>query len=245
MMSSLPLDFLPQHHSHPLPLPHPHPHSHSRSASTCSSSSTHSSHSRPHSSQGSLLPAPAPTVVPTMPSADDLYRSAYPSSIQPSHTRHSSSSTAYSTDLTSPADSPPNHNLTNPALALNAKPSGPASAAAHIRPTQIRAARAAASPYPRDADSVYSSSSETEDMALFFNPSPPEYTNMYVPSAPHHAHGHQQDVFHAAGQIGRMSLGADHALEQLAANVRAATTTSASDRAKQIFVQAWCVLSLS
>ena len=44
-----------------------------------------------------------------------------------------------------------------------------------------------------------------------------------------------------------MGMGAatDHTLEKLAANVRAATTTSASDRAKQIFVQAWCVLLLS
>jgi regulatory factor X len=36
-----------------------------------------------------------------------------------------------------------------------------------------------------------------------------------------------------------MSLNHDHALQKLAANVRVATTTSASDRAKQIFVQAW------
>jgi hypothetical protein len=33
----------------------------------------------------------------------------------------------------------------------------------------------------------------------------------------------------------------DNALEQLASNVRSATTTSASDRAKQIFVHAWSV----
>jgi hypothetical protein len=44
-----------------------------------------------------------------------------------------------------------------------------------------------------------------------------------------------------------MGMGAttDHTLEKLAANVRAATTTSASDRAKQIFVQAWCVFRVS
>jgi len=43
-----------------------------------------------------------------------------------------------------------------------------------------------------------------------------------------------------------MGMGAttDHTLEKLAANVRAATTTSASDRAKQIFVQAWYVLAV-
>jgi len=48
-----------------------------------------------------------------------------------------------------------------------------------------------------------------------------------------------QDTLHAAGAFGRVTLSSDHALEKLAANVRAATTTSASDRAKQIFVQAW------
>jgi regulatory factor X, other len=47
------------------------------------------------------------------------------------------------------------------------------------------------------------------------------------------------DTVHAMGAFGRMTLSPDHALEKLAANVRAATTTSASDRAKQIFVQAW------
>jgi regulatory factor X len=48
-----------------------------------------------------------------------------------------------------------------------------------------------------------------------------------------------REASHAAGAFGRMTLNSDHALEKLAANVRAATTTSASDRAKQIFVQAW------
>ena len=37
----------------------------------------------------------------------------------------------------------------------------------------------------------------------------------------------------------------DNALEQLASNVRSATTTSASDRAKQIFVHAWWVAPFS
>ena len=108
--------------------------------------------------------------------------------------------------------------------------------------TRIRSVREAASPYPRDAESVYSSSSETEDVAsLYFggggggsgHPSPPDYTTMYVSPAT------QPDAFGAAGQFGRMTLGPDHALETLAASVRAATTTSAADRAKQIFVQAW------
>ncbi|ETW83948.1 hypothetical protein HETIRDRAFT_170415 [Heterobasidion irregulare TC 32-1] len=48
-----------------------------------------------------------------------------------------------------------------------------------------------------------------------------------------------QESVHATGAFGRMTLSPDHTLEKLAANVRAATTTSASDRAKQIFVQAW------
>jgi regulatory factor X len=50
-----------------------------------------------------------------------------------------------------------------------------------------------------------------------------------------------QDPAAAAASFGRMTLGADMTLEHLAANVLAATTTSASDRAKQIFVQAWLV----
>jgi regulatory factor X len=53
---------------------------------------------------------------------------------------------------------------------------------------------------------------------------------------------HSQEAMHATGALGRMSIGQDQGLEKLAANVRAATTTSASDRAKQIFVQAWSVL---
>ena len=230
MAANLPFDFLPNHHPH------------SRSASV-SSASSHSS-SRPHSSQGGLLPNQnvaqglpsigAAGIGASMNMGDDLYRSAYSLGLKPSHTRHSSSSTAFSTDLASPADSPPNHHaLANAALKTQ---SG-------LRQTHIRAARAATSPYPRDAESVYSSSSENEDMSLFFsNPSPPDYTQMYIQSqqgTPAHLHQHSQDAFHTAGQFGRMTLGPDHALEQLAANVRAATTTSASDRAKQIFVQAW------
>ena len=200
---------------------------HSRSSSVSSSTSAHSSLSRPQSSQGILLTAS--TVVPTMPSSDDLFRSAYPltrTSAIPSHTRHSSNtsqSTTYSTDITSPADSPPNLNHANSSM----KP--------HLRPTHIRA-RNATSPYPRDAESVYSSSSEAEDMSLYFNHSPPDYHSMFVSNV---AATHGQEALRTAGQFGRMSLGPDHALEQLANNVRSATTTSASDRAKQIFVQAW------
>ncbi|THV08535.1 hypothetical protein K435DRAFT_824995 [Dendrothele bispora CBS 962.96] len=129
-----------------------------------------------------------------------------------------------------PSQSPPNHNITNPALKN------------HLRPSHIRA-RVAASPYPpiRDSDSVHSSSSETEDIAMFLsNPPPPDHYGMnHIYAAPPHSIAPNQDALHAAGAFGRMTLSNDQALEKLAANVRAATTTSASDRAKQIFVQAW------
>ncbi|KAF8655239.1 hypothetical protein AX16_003143 [Volvariella volvacea WC 439] len=120
--------------------------------------------------------------------------------------------------------SPPNHNITNPAL------KGP------IRPSHIRA-RVAASPYPRETDSVHSSSSEADDISMFLGNPTPDYHNMYGGS---HTMAPNQEALHTAGAFGRMTLNPDHhALEKLAANVRAATTTSASDRAKQIFVQAW------
>ena len=221
--SAVPLDFLPHH-----------PHSRSGSVSSVSS---HSS-SRPHSSQGHpLLPVQSAVHDFNGGVNIDLYRSAY------THTRHSSSSTAFSTDLASPADSPPSAH----ALASSAAghPGSLKSGSSGLRQTHIRAARVATSPYPRDAESVYSSSSENEDMSLFFsNPSPPDYTQMYIQSqhgSSVHAHQHQHEHISTIGQFGRMTLGPDHALEQLAANVRAATTTSASDRAKQIFVQAWYV----
>lgn len=51
--------------------------------------------------------------------------------------------------------------------------------------------------------------------------------------------GGMPQAMNTAGPFGRMNHGANDALEKMAANVRAATTTSASDRAKQIFVQAW------
>jgi len=77
---------------------------------------------------------------------------------------------------------------------------------------------------------------------MFLANPPPDYHSMYgggqtMPP--------NQEAIHAAGAFGRMTLGPDHALEKLAANVRAATTTSASDRAKQIFVQAWCIFTAS
>ncbi|KDQ64519.1 hypothetical protein JAAARDRAFT_166855 [Jaapia argillacea MUCL 33604] len=216
MASSIPADFLPAHS----------PHSRSNSLS---SSSSHTPGSRPHSSQGGVLRNSG--YLP--PSADDLYRASYHQlgrahSIPHDHTRHSSGasfSSGYSlssTDLTSPGDSPPHHSITNSALK------------AHLRPTHIRA-RVAASPYPRDTESVHSSSSETEDMAMFLGSSASDYNAIYG-GPPMHS---SPETLSTAGAFGRMTLSPDHALEKLAANVRAATTTSASDRAKQIFVQAW------
>jgi regulatory factor X, other len=78
-------------------------------------------------------------------------------------------------------------------------------------------------------------------MAMFLGNSSADYHNMFGAGQqlPHH------ETIHATGAFGRMSLGQDNQLEKLAANVRAATTTSASDRAKQIFVQAWWGVYLS
>ncbi|EJD53783.1 hypothetical protein AURDEDRAFT_110534 [Auricularia subglabra TFB-10046 SS5] len=156
-----------------------------------------------------------------------LYLARPANSIPAAHTRHSSTSTSYSlpsTGITSPADSPPQ---SGPQPSLKTLPGR----MSHIR------ARAATSPYPRDhADSVHSSSSETDEIAMFLSSQAvqPDFHH-----APIYAAGPQHMHHDPSGQFGRMSLRLDHGLEQLAANVRSATTTSASDRAKQIFVQAW------
>lgn len=217
--TGVPFDYIPNHH-------------HSRSNSV-SSSSSHSPSSRPQSSQGAILRQP----IVLQPTAEDLYRASFHSATSPyqgdhhvrhpSDTSHSSGYSLVSTDLATPADSPPNHNITNPALK------------GHLRQSHIRA-RVAASPYPRDTESVHSSSSETEDLAMYLGPTPADYGTMFVTGP--QVMGHSPEALNAAGAFGRMTLSPDHALEKLAANVRAATTTSASDRAKQIFVQAWCVV---
>lgn len=159
------------------------------------------------------------------PTSDDLFRASLSLNQHHDHVRHFSNqshSSAYSTDLGTPADSPPNHNIMNPALK------------GHLRPSHIRA-RAAASPYHRDAD-VYSSSSEPEDVGMYLNNPAADFHPMFV-NGQHLQPG--AEPMHATGAFGRMSITPDQALEKLAANVRAATTTSAADRAKQIFVQAW------
>jgi regulatory factor X len=137
-------------------------------------------------------------------------------------------SSAYSDHLNTPGESPPNHNLGNPALKGIMRNS-------HIR------ARQAASPYHRALDdaSLYSSSSETEDVGMYLH-NPQDLYPMY--GTPHMQPVQTQEAAAAAGAFGRMNLGPDQNLEKLAANVRAATTTSAADRAKQIFVQAWYVI---
>lgn len=217
MAANMPIDFLPAHPAH------------SRSNSF-SSSSSHNPGSRPQSSQGGVLRTSG--IIP--PTAEDLYRASYhplgrPHSLPTERARHSSGasfSSAYSlssTDLASPGDSPPNHNITNPAL------KGP------LRPTHIRGL-VRPSPYPRDTESVHSSSSETEDLSMFLGSSAADYNSIYGGAAVSHA---SPETMSTAGALGRMTISPDHALEKLAANVRAATTTSASDRAKQIFVQAW------
>ncbi|KAF8450724.1 hypothetical protein L210DRAFT_3609019 [Boletus edulis BED1] len=201
--SNVPFDFFPPSH----------PHSRSNSIS---SSSTHSPNSRPHSSQDILPRMSAGIPLPS----DDLYRLSY---IPGDQVRHSSIYSLPSTDL-SPAQSPPNSNMTNPALK------------GHIRQTHLRA-RAAASPYPRDTESVHSSSSETDDLTMFLG-NAPDYSTLYGPAQTMPTNHHQESR-QSPGVFGRMSINPDHALQKLAANVRVATTTSASDRAKQIFVQAW------
>jgi regulatory factor X len=210
MSTNMPLDFLPMN-----------PHSRSASVSSRSSPS-----SRPDSAHGGVPRLGIP------PSAEDLYHASYNlglhhhNSMSNENGRHSSHSSGYSLlsgGVLPSGQSPPNHNVSNPSLI------------GHRRPSHLRA-RAAASPYPRDNDSVHSSSSETEDMAMFLGNSSADYHNMFG-AGQHIPQNHE--TMHAAGAFGRMSLGQDNQLEKLAANVRAATTTSASDRAKQIFVQAW------
>jgi regulatory factor X, other len=204
MASNLSLDFFPMH---------------SRSNSVSSSSSV-SPRSRPQSSQGHIMR----TSVSIPPSAEDFYSSSFTSLDHGRHNSDASHSSAYSLDIITPADSPPNHGVSNSALKV------------HPRTTHIRA-RAAASPYPRDAESVHSSSSETEDLTMFLG-HPSDYQSSFH-NGP--AGAPSQQTMHVPGAFGggRISVGTDHTLEKLAANVRAATTTSASDRAKQIFVQAW------
>lgn len=163
------------------------------------------------------------------------------------HSRHSSSASSLpsaSTSISSPADSPPSATSTTK------------NTIASIPRTTIRRARTGTSPYPREAhihtgSDVYSSSSETEDFQMFhhptlnsahhLHPASDGYQNMYMHPSVAHIDPMQSVQQHQA--YGRIAMSQDHNLEQLASNVRSATTTSASDRAKQIFVHAWSVLA--
>ncbi|KAF9510815.1 hypothetical protein BS47DRAFT_1373229 [Hydnum rufescens UP504] len=208
-------------------------HSRSQSASPSSASSVRSSafSHRPPSSHH-------PTV------SEDLYRSSFTVTKTSDNAHHSrsasngSSQSNYSlaaTHLTTPNDSPPMEY--NHSGMLKSPP---------VRQTAIRRARQESSnPYTRSnsfsgSESVRSSSSEAEDNGVFaFNPQQQQqqpqgdYSNIFVrqPTA--------NSLGTATGAFQRMTLNSEHQLEQLANNVRAATTTSASDRAKHIFVQAW------
>jgi len=214
MPTNAPINFLPLH---------------SRSNSV-SSNSTHGSHSRPHSSQGFAFNRLPPAAGP---SQEDLYRASYHPAgqglIHGDSVRWISfcfcSCFFFGFSNRTINHQLQNHIMSNPAL------KGP------LRPTHLRA-RVAASPYPRDTDSL-SSSSETEDISMYLAAqNPTDYPSQMYATGPSMVPQSQE----AIGAFGRMSLSPDHGLEKLAANVRAATTTSASDRAKQIFVQSWYVL---
>lgn len=77
----------------------------------------------------------------------------------------------------------------------------------------------------------------TLNSAHHLHPASDGYQNMYMHPSVAHIDPMQSVQQHQA--YGRIAMSQDHNLEQLASNVRSATTTSASDRAKQIFVHAW------
>ncbi|KAF7971118.1 hypothetical protein HWV62_22054 [Athelia sp. TMB] len=192
-------------------------HHHSRSASASSRSSPSS---RPQSSNGGAGLGLAPT-------PDELYHASYDLGLH-----HQPMSNDRGRQHSHMSNYGMMHEVPQSVQSPNP---GHLSLAGHRRPSHLRA-RAAASPYPRDNESVHSSSSDTEDLAMFLGNPSADYHSMFGGGQQVH---HPQETMHTAGAFGRMSLGQDHTLEKLAANVRAATTTSASDRAKQIFVQAW------
>lgn len=178
---------------------------------------------------------------------------------------HSSFSLATSTALSTPNDSPPLDFLNSP----TAGGSGKVLSRHETGPIRRVRQDASASPYPAQppvrsnsfsgSDSHRSSSSEAEDIGSLF----PSYHHQQHHH--HHPQSHHQHQDYSTAMYSqpnrsnpslggnpldpnsgfqRMTVNSDQALEQLAANVRAATTTSASDRAKHIFVQAWYVLGV-
>lgn len=168
------------------------------------------------------------------------------------HTRTMSngSSNSYSslgTHLTTPNDSP--------SLDFGAGGNVLKSMPTPSRHTAIRRARHESSnPYPLRSSSfsgsesgVRASSSETEDniglypFAHTHTPhaaAPSEYSSLFTRQGT--AAPSSLEASPAVNAFQRMTIAPEHQdLEQLAGNVRSATTTSASDRAKHIFVQAW------
>lgn len=194
--------------------------------------------------------------------SDILFHSAQrnPSPSLLPHSRHSSNASSYS--LASPADSPPSASSANPSKQSGLIPR------TTIRRARTATSPYPREPHIHSGSDVYSSSSEAEDLQMYL-PTHHHHTNqhqsqqlaqdpyagMYIhPSVSHidpmqsvqqqqqqqHHHLHQPVASSAApSQYGRIAMSPDHNLEQLASNVRSATTTSASDRAKQIFVHAW------
>lgn len=193
----------------------------------------------PHSRSASVSSSSDPSRPPSS-HARDMYRqyttAASAAAAAPPHAlhiRHSSSSTVYSlpsNGITTPGDSPPaphtvaSNAAIKPQMAVRNNP-------------HLRHARAAASPYAREPHSHSGSEAEQDDLAMYLSSTPSDY--MYLQS--HHHHHQQQQLSQDPPFATRMTLTTDMTLEHLANNVRAATTTSASDRAKQIFVQAWQV----
>jgi len=185
----------------------------------------------------------------------------------PLHARTLSNSSAgfsFATHITSPADSPPQPDiLSNPT-----HPQSTFKTLGHLgRTSSSRRSRAGSSPYTRTGEEHHSGSSrasssdaEQDDLAMFYQGqhhltpqahlNQSEYPGLFV--APQAGYGGitQQmmgispsglDMGNPGG-FSSMSIDPEQALEQLAANVRSSTTTTASDRAKQIFVQAWYVM---
>ncbi|KAG9024169.1 hypothetical protein FRB95_012023 [Tulasnella sp. JGI-2019a] len=232
----------------------------------------------------------------------DLYANSnhqYPLGRPPVHGRNVSTASSFSTQLTSPADSPPNisvitgsqYTLSNGVQSSFKSPISPATVARTNSFSSSR--RRTDTPYSRTGADVINTSfstsrsssacnSETEqdqaDVSVYFAHNSNTHSSNHsqgLSGMPHH-HSQQQHLSGAQGSdfatalynggyvhphqmstlvdnsmspmehtgvglpnFGNMTLSPEAALEQLAANVRSSTTTTASDRAKQIFVQAW------
>lgn len=205
------------------------------------------------------------------------------------------STTSFSTQLTSPADSPPNvafqqqqsqNSLSYPISGSQTAFKSPISSATVARTNSFssRRSRTGTSPYSRTDDysasfstassrSSSCSEAETDDLSMYFANSNSQHPALGGNGMSHPQQQQQQPNHFSNGlygnggygtlhpqqmsthgslnmssmdqpssvvpSFGNMTLNPEAALEQLAINVRSSTTTTASDRAKQIFVQAW------